>query len=105
MVWLYLSLAILAANLPWLSDRTLLVIPRSEPKPEFLRLVEWLILYGGFVLLGRGFERKINGEIHSQDWEYYAVTFLLFLVFAIPGFIYCHDLRQHLFPAKKRTGI
>jgi hypothetical protein len=38
----------------------------------------------------------LNGEIYSQDWEFYAVALCLFLVFALPGFIYRHDLRQLL---------
>ena len=33
-------------------------------------------------------EKKSIGNVHSQDWEFYAVTFFLFLVFSFPGFIY-----------------
>ena len=96
MIGLYLLIVIAAANLPWLSERTFLVFKREKPKPEYQRFLEWLIFYCGFIFLGWGIERKISGETYSQDWEFYAVTFLLFLVFAIPGFIYCHDLKNHL---------
>jgi hypothetical protein len=41
-------------------------------------------------------EKKLNGEIYAQDWEFYAVTLCLFLVFALPGFIYRNDLLHHL---------
>ena len=100
-VWLFLGLAFVAANLPWLSERTFFIFFHSGVKPEFVRLMEWLVFYCGFVLLGLGFERMYNGEIYSQDWEFYAVTALLFVVFAIPGFIYHHDLKRHLRGAGK----
>ena len=56
-------------------------------------------LVGG---IATGLEKKTMGEIHQQEWEFYAVTFCLFLVFALPGFIYRHDLRHHIDRAKKR---
>jgi hypothetical protein len=28
------------------------------------------------------------GQLAPQDWEFYAVTRCLFLVFAFPGFVY-----------------
>ena len=61
-----------------------------------MRLLEWLLLYMLVGLFGLGFEKKVTGESHLQDWEFYAVTFCLFLVFALPGFIYRHDLKKHL---------
>ena len=61
-----------------------------------MRLLEWLILFFLAGLLARGLEKKITGEIHAQDWEFYAVGFCLFLVFAFPGFIYRHEFRKHL---------
>jgi len=93
----WLALALLAANLPWLSERWLLMVasrPRQR-KPFWLRLVEWGLLYGLILGLGFGFEYKVTGVIQSQDWEFYAVTLCLFAVGAVPGFIYRYQL-QHL---------
>ncbi len=98
-IWLFLCLAFVAANLPWLSDRAFLVVPVNK-KRESIRLLEWLLLYAGFLGMGLGLERMTNGEVYAQDWEFYAVTALIFLVFAIPGFIYHHDLRKHLAGAR-----
>lgn len=95
--WIVILLALLAANLPWLSDRILFVRqPATGRKRTWVRWLEWLLLYfvaGGVAL---GFEQKIHGEIYRQDWEFYAVTLCLFLVFALPGFIYRYDLRRLL---------
>ena len=100
--WIVILLALLAANLPWLSDRILFIRrPVAGRKRAWWRWLEWLILYfivGGVAL---GFEQKIHGEIYGQDWEFYAVTLCLFLVFALPGFIYRYDLRRHLMHRRK----
>lgn len=95
--WLIIILALISANLPWLSERVFFVgKPAGGQKRAWLRWLEWLVLYfvAGAVTLG--VEKKLNGEIYAQDWEFYAVTLSLFLVFALPGFIYRHDLRHHL---------
>jgi hypothetical protein len=103
-IWILLAFAITAANLPWLSERVLFIWTPAKAKSPWARLGEWLLLYfvvGGIAV---GLEQKTLGEIHAQDWEFYAVTFCLFLVFALPGFIYRHDLRHHLDRARKRAG-
>ncbi len=103
-VWIVLLFAIVAANLPWLSNRIFFVVePKGGEKSPWLRLLEWLLLYflvGGITL---GLEQKISGQRHAQDWEFYAVTACLFLVFALPGFIYRTDLRVHWDKAKRRA--
>jgi len=100
---LLVLIAFVAANLPWLSERLFFVFqPPGGEKGPWLRLLEWLVLYflvGGIAL---GLEQKTFGEIHSQDWEFYAVTLCLFLVFALPGFIYRYDLKGHLDRAVRR---
>lgn len=93
----WLGIVAVAANLPWLSDGWLLVVRRDgQPKPFWLRLVEWGLLYGLSLGIGFGFEYKAAGTIHIQDWEFYAVTLCLFAVSALPGFIYRHQLRRLL---------
>lgn len=102
---LLLALAVIAANLPWISNRILFIWTPNGRKPSWVRLAEWLLLYfvaGGLAL---GLEQKSMGEIQTQDWEFYAVTFSLFLVFALPGFIYRSELRRLLDRAKKRSAI
>ena len=95
--WLLIAVAFIAANLPWLSERFLFVIrPWGGMKRAWQRWVEWLVLYGIVGGIAFGLEKKATGEIYAQDWEFYAVTFCLFLVFALPGFIYRHDLKHHL---------
>lgn len=93
-----MGLAIVAANLPWLSERWLFVFARrdGQAKPFWLRLVEWAGLYGLVVGMGFGFEYKAAGTNHAQDWEFYTVTLCLFAVGALPGFIYRHQLRRLL---------
>lgn len=101
---LLLALAVVAANLPWLSDRILFVRKPAGAKSPWVRLFEWLLLYflvGGLAI---GLEQKSMGEIHTQDWEFYATTFCLFLVFALPGFIYRHELRHLIDREKKRAA-
>ncbi len=96
LVGFWLGLAVVAANLPWLSERWLFVIPCQRAKPSWLRLVEWGLLYGLIVGVGFGFEYKTTGVLHMQGWEFYVVTLCLFAVSAMPGFIYCHQLRRLL---------
>jgi lysylphosphatidylglycerol synthetase-like protein (DUF2156 family) len=87
--WGFLGLALLLANMPWLSQRCFLIL-QCEHKSAWLRLLEWFVLYfvvGGLALL---LEQRAMGTVHAQDWEFYAVTLALFLVFAFPGFIYRH---------------
>lgn len=96
-IWILLVTALLAANLPWLSERFLLVFPTGgRDKRAWMRLFEWLCLYFIIGGLAFGLETKATGGIHEQGWEFYAVTFCLFLVFALPGFIYRHDLKHLL---------
>jgi hypothetical protein len=97
-IGLWLGLAVVAANLPWLSERWLLVIARPDrrAKPFWLRLIEWGLLYGLIAGMGFGFEFKMTGTVHAQDWEFYAVTLCLFAVGALPGFIYRYQLRRLL---------
>lgn len=85
----YLIVALVLANLPWLSQRCFLIL-QCERKTAWMRLLEWVLLF--FVFLGLGFllEQRTMGNMHAQDWEFYAVMATLFGVFAFPGFIYRH---------------
>lgn len=90
-------MAFVAANLPWFSERVFFVLaPRDGEKGPAMRLFELLVLYFIIGAIGLGFERQVTGGIHSQTWQFYAITGSLFVVFALPGFIYRYDLRKHL---------
>lgn len=82
-----LLLALAAANLPFFADRLLFFIPLQRGKHLAWHLLELAVLYfvvgGASVLL----EQQLAPR-HEQNWEFYAVTICLFLVFAFPGFTY-----------------
>ena len=86
-IWLVILAALLAANLPFVNQRLLAVVPMGKPKSLALRLAELVVLYflvGGLGLLLEG----RAGQIAPQGWEFYAVTGALFLTFAFPGFVW-----------------
>ena len=98
-------LAIISANLPWMSDRFFLLFdpPGGAGKHLWMCLLEWLVLLVVFLLGALGLEKKLMGELYPQDWEFYAIIFCLFVVFALPGFIYRYDLRPHLDKRERRS--
>lgn len=82
-------LALVAANLPFLSQRLLLVGPLRQPKSLAWRLLELVLLY--LLVGGVGLALEKNaGQIAAQGWEFYAVTGAMFLTLAFPGFVYRH---------------
>ncbi|MDP1566959.1 MAG: DUF2818 family protein [Polaromonas sp.] len=86
-VWLVVVLALLAANLPFISNRLLAVVPLARPKILAVRLAELVFWY--FVVGGIGlFLEQRAGQIAPQGWEFYAITASLFITFAFPGFVY-----------------
>lgn len=93
----FLVLALLAANVPWMSGRFFIFLsPPGGTKRFWMEFLEWLVFYCLMGLVAFGLEMKVMGGLHTQDWEFYAITLCLFVVFAIPGFVYRHTLRQHL---------
>jgi hypothetical protein len=84
---LLMILALLAANLPFVSNRLFAVLALKNPKNLAVRLAElvvWYFLVGG---LGLYLEQRA-GQNAPQGWEFYAITATLFLTFAFPGFTY-----------------
>ncbi len=82
-----LVLALLAANLPFVNHRVLLLGPLRAPKSLAWRLLELVLLY--FVVGGIGLLLEQQaGQIAPQGWEFYAVTGAMFLTLAFPGFAY-----------------
>jgi Protein of unknown function (DUF2818) len=86
-IWLVLLAAVIGANLPFVNQRWLGVIPRAAAKSlgiHLFELVVWYLLVGA---LGLALERSA-GQIAPQGWEFYATTAALFLTLAFPGFVY-----------------
>lgn len=93
--WFVILLAVLAANLPFFSERVFGIIPvKSVAKPFWLRLSELIILY---ILLGAiaYFLESRIGNVFAQRWEFYAVTACLFIVLAYPGFVFRYLRKRH----------
>lgn len=104
-VWLLLALAVVAANLPWLSERFLFVwMPRDGHKRFWMRLLEWLLMALLVGVLATAIERKATGGTHAQDWEFYWVGLCLFMVFAIPGFVWRHQWLPFSRRGRHRSG-
>ena len=96
-VWLLILLAFVAANLPVINERIFAVWqPKRILTQKFfwLRALELVLLYFLVGTLGVAFERLI-GNVFSQRWEFYAITFSLFVVMAFPGFVYRYLLRRN----------
>jgi Protein of unknown function (DUF2818) len=92
-VWLVIALALLAANLPFLSQRLLAIVPLAAGKNLAIRLAELVLLY--FVVGGIGLLLEKNlGQIAPQGWEFYAITGTLFITLAFPGFVWRYLLKH-----------
>ena len=85
--WLVVTLALLMANLPFISNRLFAFYAVSGPKSLGLRLVEMM---AGYFVVGAVslFLEQRSGQIEPQGWEVYAITGTLFITFACPGFVY-----------------
>ena len=78
--------ALLAANLPFLTRRIFFVVPpRWRDKGFGWRLAEVLALYLVVGALARLLEAR-TGAVYRQGWALYVMTLALFIVAAYPGF-------------------
>ena len=97
LVWALIGIALILANLPWVSDLFFFVFEApGGHKGAWLRLLEWFVYFlitGGLAL---GAENRAIGAIHDQDWEFYAVALSLFAVFAAPSFVWRYQFRPLL---------
>lgn len=93
-VWLVLIVALVAANLPFVNERLLVVGPKRAPHKAFgWRLLELLLLWGATLGLGWLLESRI-GQRYPQGWEFYAAALAMFVTFAFPGFVWRYLRRQ-----------
>lgn len=93
--WFVLVVAAIAANLPFVNERLLLVGPRRQPKKGVgWRLLELLVYAGLVTAAGTALEGYL-GQVQSQDWQFYAVMGCVFLTLAFPGFVWRYLRRHH----------
>ena len=89
-IYVLLLVALVAANLPFLLEGKFLVMKVGVRRKGFgWRLLELTILYFVVGAISLALESR-QGQIYAQTWEFYAITYCLFLVFAYPGFVYCY---------------
>lgn len=93
-IWLVLLAALVAANLPFVSQRLMAVIPMPGAKGLGTRLLELLVFYGLVGALSAFLENR-GGQIAPQGWEFYAITLAVFATLAFPGFVYRYLLKRH----------
>lgn len=92
-VWLVVVLMVVAANLPFLNQRVMLIGPAKGNKSLLLRLFELLVCYFVVGAVALAVESAL-GQIYPQRWEFFATTLTLFLTLAFPGFVYRYLLKR-----------
>ncbi len=88
MIFLIILIALFLSNIPWFSKNLFIFVPLNKTKSIALVLLEIVVNYfivGFFVIF---LEKQVIGNVHPQGWEFYVVTFFLFIVLSSPGFIY-----------------
>lgn len=93
-----IALMVVAANIPFLSERVLGLIPlrragQPHVKSFWLRVGEVLVFYAVLIMIGFAFEAQL-GNRFTQGWQFYAITLAVFLVCAYPGFVWRYLMRR-----------
>lgn len=92
-VWFVIVLALILANLPFVTERLFGLLALRAPKSLAVRLGELVLMYflaGGVGLL---LEHRA-GQIALQGWEFYAITGALFVTLAFPGFVWRYLVKR-----------
>ncbi|MCD8503674.1 MAG: DUF2818 family protein [Burkholderiaceae bacterium] len=94
-VWILIALAVAAANLPFISERVLALMPIKTwvKKPAWALIVEFLGLFVVIGLVGYAFETALVNPF-PRGWEFYVTALCIFLVLAFPGFVYRYLLKK-----------
>ena len=92
-IWVLVAAALLAANLPFVSQKILGLWTLPAGKTFALRFLELLACYFLTGALALFLEQRA-GQIAPQGWEFYAITATLFITLAFPGFVYRYLLRH-----------
>ncbi|MBB5017786.1 putative membrane protein SirB2 [Chitinivorax tropicus] len=85
--------ALVAANLPFASNRLFCVFNTSSGKGLAWRLLELIALYVVIGLASMSLEGRF-GPIQDQKWQFYVTTLAVFVVMAVPGFVYRYLWRK-----------
>jgi Na+(H+)/acetate symporter ActP len=92
--WFVVLLAVFAANVPFLNQRLFAVAPLGAArKSAWIRIAELILLYFCVGAIGFLLEARA-GNRFEQGWQFYAITFCLFVVFAFPGFTYQYLVKR-----------
>jgi len=86
-------LTLLAANLPWFSERLFYAIPLKSKHLGWC-LLELVVFYFVIGIVAYFVERSSMGQVAPQGWQFYATTGALFIVFAFPGFVWRYLWRK-----------
>ena len=92
--WLVITLALVFANLPYVSESLFGIIPLKAKKHAWTRVLELLVLY--FVTGGVAYALEARiGNVFTQVREFYMITVPLFVVLGFPGFVYRYLRKKH----------
>lgn len=84
-MYILLLLALIFANAPFVSRRLFGIksLPRKHIGHHVLEMAAGFVLVAAlaYLLEGRA------GQVHPQDWEFYATVLCLYVVAAFPGFV------------------
>ncbi len=94
-VWILIALAVAAANLPFISERVLALMPVKTwgKKPAWALITELLGLFVVIGLIGYAFETALVNPF-PRGWEFYVTGLCIFLVLGFPGFVYRYLLKK-----------
>jgi hypothetical protein len=92
--WFIVLLALAGANLPFLNQKLFAIVSlKAVKKSAWIRIGELIVLY--FVAGALGFMLEARaGNRFEQGWQFYAITFSLFVVFAFPGFTFQYLVKR-----------
>lgn len=91
---LLLPIAMVAANLPWLSGRLCGVVPLKGRKHLGWHLAELMLLYFLVGSIAHLAMQRSSDMASPHSWEFYAVTAGMFVTFSFPGWIYRYLTRR-----------
>ena len=92
--WFIVLLALVGANVPFFNQRLFALVPiGASKKSAWIRIFEMLVLYFVIGMIGFALEARA-GNRFDQGWQFYAITFSMFVVFAFPGFTFQYLVKR-----------
>lgn len=84
LVWLVSGFVL--ANWPFFTEKKFFLFGAGLKTMGF-RLLELSVGFGLLLAIGFGLESSI-GRLQTQTWNFYAISFCIFLLMAYPGFVW-----------------